>query len=116
VDFAVKPRAGEGPNATPEGDFPMEVQPAQLDIPPHEHRYVTVYFAPRSIATFQAVFEATVQARGVLLSASSRPTVHEILLLCLLLLLLHLLLLLFTLLLRCILLLLRALYEHSHSR
>jgi len=42
----------------------MEVQPAQLDIPPHEHRYVTVYFAPKAISTYQAVFEATVQGGG----------------------------------------------------
>jgi hydrocephalus-inducing protein len=68
VDFTVKARGGESKSAAataaaavPDGAFPMEVQPALLDIPPHEHRYVTVYFAPRAIATYQAVFEATVK-------------------------------------------------------
>ena len=41
----------------------MDVQP-RSGHPPHEHRYVTVYFAPRAIATYQAVFEATVQGGG----------------------------------------------------
>ena len=55
VNFALKPKPGQ-----PAEDFPMEVQPSKCDLPPHEHRYVTVYFHPRAIASYAAVFEANV--------------------------------------------------------
>ena len=62
----MKPRPG-GENAggasADDAPFPMEVQPSTWDIPPHEHRYVTVYFAPRAIQTYSAVFEANVEGR-----------------------------------------------------
>lgn len=87
VNFAIKARgAGEteetGGNAVPgkggkkagagaktnepqlEPGFPMEVHPKKLDIPPHEYRYVTVYFAPKAIKSFAAMFEAVVENGG----------------------------------------------------
>ena len=55
VDFTLTPKVDGG--ATDE-TFPMEVHPSRLDVPPHEHRYVTTYFAPVAIGTFAATFEA----------------------------------------------------------
>ncbi|CAD7931174.1 unnamed protein product [Amoebophrya sp. A25] len=55
VSFSVKARTQSGG-----GDFPFEIQPAQLLIPPHEHRYVTVSFAPPQLQTYYAIFEAKV--------------------------------------------------------
>ena len=37
------------------------MHPKKLDIPPHEYRYVTVYFAPKAIKGFAAMFEAQVE-------------------------------------------------------
>ncbi|CAK4295658.1 unnamed protein product [Aphanomyces euteiches] len=36
------------------------VQPSVWDIPPHEHRYVNVYFKPTSMRMYHALFTATV--------------------------------------------------------
>ncbi|CAD7939993.1 unnamed protein product [Amoebophrya sp. A120] len=55
VNISVKPRSAAG-----DKDFPFEIQPAQLVIPPHEHRYVTVSFAPPQLQTYYAIFEAKV--------------------------------------------------------
>ena len=38
----------------------FQVQPASLELPPHEHRYVTVYFKPVEMRTYSAKFEAKV--------------------------------------------------------
>ena len=57
VDVALEPK-GEGSDSA---SFPMTVLPASLEIPAHEHRYVTVYFAPRGIASYAATFSATVR-------------------------------------------------------
>jgi hypothetical protein len=54
VNFAV-----EGAEGVPEETF--TVQPAQWAIPPHEHRYVTVYFKPDGMRVFNATFTASVE-------------------------------------------------------
>ena len=61
VQFSIKPRQG-GESAGKGGEvaFPMDVHPKKVDIPSNEHRYVTVYFNPTSIATYTATFEALV--------------------------------------------------------
>lgn len=41
-------------------EHPFEIHPAQLLIPPHEHRYVTVTFAPPQLQTYFSIFEAKV--------------------------------------------------------
>ena len=38
----------------------FQVQPTSLELPPHEHRYVTVYFKPVEMRTYSAKFEALV--------------------------------------------------------
>jgi hydrocephalus-inducing protein len=43
---------------------PFTVQPESWDIPPHEHRYVSVYFNPSEIKTYRAVFFAEVDDEG----------------------------------------------------
>lgn len=58
VRFSMKPRS---PQETPADSFPMDVEPRKVDIPEHEHRYVTVSFLPRSIQTFVGTFEANVE-------------------------------------------------------
>ena len=57
MDVALEPK-GEGSDSA---SFPMTVLPSSLEIPAHEHRYVTVYFAPRGIASYAATFSATVR-------------------------------------------------------
>jgi hydrocephalus-inducing protein len=42
----------------------LQVHPKKLDIPPHEYRYVTVYFSPKAIKSFVATFEAIVENGG----------------------------------------------------
>jgi hypothetical protein len=49
------------------------VQPEVWDIPPHEHRYVTVYFNPLEIKNYRAVFAAEV-ADCSTLPAATPPT------------------------------------------
>ena len=39
----------------------FSVQPASVDIPSHEHRYISVYFKPSAMRSYTANFEATVQ-------------------------------------------------------
>jgi hypothetical protein len=55
VNFALKPR-----NGADGGELAFEVQPTQLMIPAHEHRYVTVSFTPPQLQTYHCIFEATV--------------------------------------------------------
>ena len=56
VDFTLAPKEDAGGEK-----FPMEVHPASLDVPPHEHRYVTLYFDPRAIASYVATLDAVVR-------------------------------------------------------
>ena len=56
VDFTLAPKEDGGGEK-----FPMEVHPASLDVPPHEHRYVTLYFDPRAIASYVATLDAVVR-------------------------------------------------------
>ena len=49
------------------------VQPEVLDIPPHEHRYVSVYFKPTEIKSYRAVFFAEVDDGGSTTTAKRKP-------------------------------------------
>ena len=42
-------------------DLPFVVEPDKCLIPPHEHRYVDVRFAPGAMKTFYGLFEASVE-------------------------------------------------------
>ena len=59
VDLTLAPKEEDGGGDG--GKFPIEVHPASLDIPPHEHRYVTVYFDPRAISSYSATLDAVVR-------------------------------------------------------
>ena len=61
VEFTLTPKVEGGAS---EEAFPMEVHPSRLDVPPHEHRYVTAYFAPTAIGNYAATFEANVVDGG----------------------------------------------------
>ena len=56
MNFTIKPSG-----APSQGSFPMEVQPAQLVLPPNEARYVTLSFSPVAIRSYAATFEAAVE-------------------------------------------------------
>jgi hypothetical protein len=49
-----------GADETEEGSHAFTVQPAVWEIPPLEHRFVSVYFRPTTIALFHATFRARV--------------------------------------------------------
>ena len=55
VNFSVRAKGEEV------GALPMNVSPSKAHIPPHEHRYVTITFDPKSIGQFTGVFEAAVE-------------------------------------------------------
>ena len=58
----VKARAAKGGSkGDPAGEVPFEVQPSELLIPPHEHRYVTCFFKPTGMQTYYATLEAAVE-------------------------------------------------------
>ena len=63
------PKAGGGKGAEPAkggvADAPLafDVEPKKCVIPPHEHRYVTCYFTPKAMQTFDGAFEACIQLR-----------------------------------------------------
>eukprot|EP00898_Chlorokybus_atmophyticus_P005824 jgi/Chlat1/6242/Chrsp44S05765 len=61
VECSLKPKQ---PSDGKPQDFPMDVQPRKVEIPPHEHRYVTLSFAPTAIQTYCAVFEAAAENGG----------------------------------------------------
>mmetsp|Transcript_3107 Transcript_3107/g.11897 ORF Transcript_3107/g.11897 Transcript_3107/m.11897 type:complete len:4490 (-) Transcript_3107:1724-15193(-) len=56
VEIAVQPRDKNDAAAAKAFD----VQPKKLFIPPHEHRYVKVYFSPQALQSYSAIFEANV--------------------------------------------------------
>jgi hydrocephalus-inducing protein len=55
VNFSVKPRS----QSKSEG-FAFSVQPENLTIEPHKHKYVTVSFDPEAMMTYGGIFEAIV--------------------------------------------------------
>jgi len=59
VSFEIKAKEGEDPRAL-NADECFVVQPAQWEVPPHEYRYVTVYFHARELREYRAAFLATV--------------------------------------------------------
>jgi hydrocephalus-inducing protein len=46
-------------------------QPERWEIPPHEHRFVNVYFNPTEIKSYRSVFLAEIDDEGIQTSASS---------------------------------------------
>ena len=55
----------EKPNA-------FTVQPERWEIPPHEHRFVNVYFNPTEIKSYRSVFKAMIDDNGIETSATSK--------------------------------------------
>jgi len=55
----------EKPNA-------FTVQPERWEIPPHEHRFVNVYFNPTEIKSYRSVFKAMIDDNGIETSAASK--------------------------------------------
>eukprot|EP00940_MAST-03C_sp_MAST-3C-sp2_P002754 g2754.t1 len=61
VNFAIKSRAGANASVDDKDALgAFTVMPATENFPPHEHRYVTVWFKPAMIRKYAAIFEATV--------------------------------------------------------
>ena len=58
VNFDVTMRGVDAESTT---DAAYQVQPSSLELPPHEHRYVTVYFKPVEMRMYNARFKATVE-------------------------------------------------------
>ncbi|GMF15729.1 unnamed protein product [Phytophthora fragariaefolia] len=61
-----------GVDESEEGAQSFTVQPAVWEIPPLEHRFVSVYFRPTTIALFQATFRAKVEDSPPQTNASDR--------------------------------------------
>ena len=57
VKFDVLMRGGNSGG----GEAAYQVQPTSLELPPHEHRYVTVYFKPVEMRMYNARFSANVE-------------------------------------------------------
>lgn len=66
VGFKVAPRGADEKDKDKDkaAHFPMTVEPARLNIPPHEFRYVTVKFSPSAIQQYEADFVAEVENGG----------------------------------------------------
>ena len=62
VNFKLTPRQqAEDKSGGVPPPFPMQIEPAKINIPPHEYRYVTVKFAPSAIRQYSADFLAEVE-------------------------------------------------------
>jgi hydrocephalus-inducing protein len=58
INLAMKERGA----SMPAGEVhPMDIQPKQLTLPPHEYRYVTVYFTPQRMQRYAASLDVVVQ-------------------------------------------------------
>ena len=63
-----KAKKGKGDPPSGEGLGPPQaftVHPESWDIPPHEYRFVNVYFNPVEIKTYRSVFNAEVDTAGL---------------------------------------------------
>jgi hydrocephalus-inducing protein len=60
VKFSLTMR-GVDEGKTEETGAAFRIQPASIELPPHEHRYVTVYFKPSEMRSYTAAFEANVE-------------------------------------------------------
>ncbi|RYG69380.1 hypothetical protein EON64_02860, partial [archaeon] len=61
-----KPKGGKGAaDAPPSVPTVFTVQPESWEIPPHEHRYVNIYFNPTEIKSYRSVFIAEIDDEGV---------------------------------------------------
>lgn len=57
INLSMKARGA----AMPAGEVhPMDIQPKQLTLPPHEYRYVTVYFTPQRMQRYAASLDVVV--------------------------------------------------------
>eukprot|EP01034_Spumella_vulgaris_P022205 gene22205-28319_t len=75
---AAKPAAkgGKGAVAEPEpAPSAFTIQPDRWEIPPHEHRFVNIYFNPTEIKSYRSVFIAEVDDEGVETSAQPKTAV-----------------------------------------
>ena len=57
---AAKPSGGKGDPPPAAGELPFDVEPKEVVIPPHEHRYITCFFKPTAMQTYNATLEAAV--------------------------------------------------------
>ncbi len=56
IECSLKPRT----NSEKANVVVFDVQPQKLFVPPHEHRFVTLYFEPKTLLSYGAIFNATV--------------------------------------------------------
>eukprot|EP01032_Pedospumella_encystans_P008479 gene8479-10061_t len=70
----VPAKGGKGAPAVTEEPKPnaFTVQPQRWEIPPHEHRFVNVYFNPTEIKSYRAVFLAQIDDEGIETSAVAK--------------------------------------------
>jgi len=64
---AAAPAKGKAPAAAVEAAGPSGaflVQPQMWEIPPHEHRFVSIYFNPTEIKSYRSIFQAEVDYNG----------------------------------------------------
>ena len=59
VDFSLTMR-GIDEGKTEDSGAAFRIQPTSLELPPHENRYITVYFKPSEMRSYTAAFEANV--------------------------------------------------------
>ena len=71
VKFSLTMR-GIDEGKTEETGAAFRIQPASIELPPHEHRYVTVYFKPNEMRSYTAAFEANVEDALVTVSDDAR--------------------------------------------
>lgn len=75
ADAGGKDAKGKGKGAPAGGDEVVSaftVHPELWDIPPHEYRYVNIYFNPTEIKSYRSIFEAEVDYEGSESSASPK--------------------------------------------
>lgn len=55
----------------------FSVQPESWDIPPHEHRYVNIYFNPLEIKSYRSIFVAEIDDLGVSTNAAPKENISK---------------------------------------
>lgn len=65
-------KVSKGSTVCAPSDCVFSVQPEVWDIPPHEHRYVSVYFKPCEIKSYRAVFAADVEDCVAILALTAK--------------------------------------------
>eukprot|EP01038_Epipyxis_sp_PR26KG_P004323 gene4323-6124_t len=69
-DAKAPAKGGKGEETTVVEPKAFTVQPDRWEIPPHEHRFVNIYFNPTEIKKYQSIFFAEVDDNGVQTSAN----------------------------------------------